>query len=377
MIDSGIVNAAGGGFPPGGAPPGGGWGPPPGAPPGGGGYGPPGAPPGGGYPPGAPPGGGYPPGAPPGGGGYGPPGAPPGGGGYGPPGAPPGGGGYGAPPGGGGYGAPPGGGGYGPPGAPPGGGYGPPGAFGGGFAAPPGQFPSPQGAAASAPGTWSASEAIAFGWNSLMKNFGIGAGMFVAGLIVMVPVVAISFAMTLLLGLAAEIVDPDFMWLANLLLQTGVYAVVLVGTSFVAGGVLDVVLRTARGQMTSFGDFFKGGRYFFSFLVASILLGLIQSVGTMLCVVPGVIAALGLQMTGFCIVDGGMRPLDALKESWRLTTGHKMSLFVFSLLGILVMLAGYIACFVGALLVSAPVLAIAQGYIYLKLKGEQPRLIGT
>jgi uncharacterized membrane protein len=90
-----------------------------------------------------------------------------------------------------------------------------------------------------------------------------------------------------------------------------------------------------------------------------------------------VIVALGLSLFGFCIVDRGMSPVDALKESWRLTNGHKMGLFVFGLLSFLVVLAGYVACFIGAALVSAPVLLVANAYIYLKLKGEQPRLIGT
>jgi uncharacterized membrane protein len=51
-----------------------------------------------------------------------------------------------------------------------------------------------------------------------------------------------------------------------------------------------------------------------------------------------------------------------------------MNIFVFFLLGIVVVIAGYIACFIGALLVSTPVLAIAAAYIYLNIKGENPRL---
>jgi hypothetical protein len=44
------------------------------------------------------------------------------------------------------------------------------------------------------------------------------------------------------------------------------------------------------------------------------------------------------------------------------------------LLGILVVIAGYIACLIGALLGSVPILTIGAAYIYLRIKGEQPRL---
>jgi uncharacterized membrane protein len=66
--------------------------------------------------------------------------------------------------------------------------------------------------------------------------------------------------------------------------------------------------------------------------------------------------------------------MDALKKSWEMTQGHKLNIFVFGLLAIGVVIAGYIACFIGALLVSVPVLVVAAAYIYLSIKGEPPRL---
>jgi len=42
----------------------------------------------------------------------------------------------------------------------------------------------------------------------------------------------------------------------------------------------------------------------------------------------------------------------------------------------LVGIAGALACCIGALLVSFPVLMVGNAYLYLKLIGEQPRLPG-
>jgi len=43
----------------------------------------------------------------------------------------------------------------------------------------------------------------------------------------------------------------------------------------------------------------------------------------------------------------------------------------------LVAVAGVLACGLGLYLVAVPVIVVASAYIYLKLKGEQPRLIGS
>jgi len=210
-----------------------------------------------------------------------------------------------------------------------------------------------------------------------MKNFaGLGLGLFVAFLVVMLPLYVLIFGMSFGMALVTEFVEPEFVGVFSALVQLMTSVVALVAGSFLAGGICDVALRTARGETTSIGQFFGGGRFFVSFVVAGILFNLVCAIGYLLCIVPGVIAGLGLSMYGFCIVDRGMSPVDALKESWRLTTGHKTSIFVFGLLALLVAVAGAMACGLGLYLVAMPVIVVAAAYIYLRLRGEQPRLIG-
>ena len=211
-----------------------------------------------------------------------------------------------------------------------------------------------------------------------MKNFvGLGVGFFVTMLIVIVPIGLVVGVFAFSANLLLEFLDAEFLPTFMMIAYAGMGLYSLIAGSFLAGGIMDVALRTARGEMTTIGQFFKGGRFFGSFLVAGILLSILVSIGSMLCVVPGVILYFGLSQTYFIIVDRGMSPVDALKESWRMTMGHKMTIFVFNLLGFLVALAGELACYIGVYLVSVPVILIGQAYIYLKLKGEQPRLIGA
>ena len=55
-----------------------------------------------------------------------------------------------------------------------------------------------------------------------------------------------------------------------------------------------------------------------------------------------------------------------------MTKGHKVSIFLFNLIGIAVVIAGELACVVGVLLVSVPMFLIGNAYIYLRIKGENP-----
>ena len=97
-------------------------------------------------------------------------------------------------------------------------------------------------------------------------------------------------------------------------------------------------------------------------------------IGLVLCVVPGYIVLFGLSLYSYVLVDQGLPGIDSLKKSWEMTKGHKVNLFVMALLSILVVIGGVIACGIGVLLGSMPILLIANAYAYLRIKGEEPRL---
>jgi uncharacterized membrane protein len=139
--------------------------------------------------------------------------------------------------------------------------------------------------------------------------------------------------------------------------------------AFIGSGITIFCLNVARGRPYVFGDIFTGAPYFVSALIAQIAVTIAVLVGLVLLIVPGVILSLGLSMTMPLIVDRGLGPMEAISESWRITTGHKMNLFVFGLLAIGVLIVGLCACGVGFFL-ALPLLFIAQAYIYLRLTGQ-------
>ena len=183
-----------------------------------------------------------------------------------------------------------------------------------------------------------------------------------------------SFVIGLVLGAMGafihEVLDESVAAVAQLGFNLIANLIGYVVQMFILGGMAATALKAVRGQPVSYGDVFSGGRYFGAMLVASILVGLATTVGLLLCIVPGVILALGLGLYSYAVVDEGASGVDAVKRSWELTQGHKLNLFLFGLIGVLVGIAGLLACGVGILVVG-PMAIIGQAYIFARLKGEQ------
>jgi uncharacterized membrane protein len=105
---------------------------------------------------------------------------------------------------------------------------------------------------------------------------------------------------------------------------------------------------------------------FWRFLGTQLLVGIIIFVGIILFVVRGIIAAVGLGFAPYVVIDSGTGVIDALKQSWDITRGHKWQLFLFGLVLIGLNLLGLIAVVVG-LLVTIPVTWLAVTHAFRTL----------
>jgi len=108
---------------------------------------------------------------------------------------------------------------------------------------------------------------------------------------------------------------------------------------------------------------------FLKFLGTSILVTLAMVIGFILLIVPGIIAMLFFMFSTFIVIDRGLGPIEAMKESMRITTGYRWSLLGFTVVLMLIVLAGIIAAFVG-LLVAGPVAALAFTHAYRVLSSR-------
>jgi len=126
---------------------------------------------------------------------------------------------------------------------------------------------------------------------------------------------------------------------------------------------LGVSIRLVDGQEVSYADFWRPQSRFWFYVLATLLYGLIIGVGTLLLIVPGIIFGLMFMFYGYVMVEKGLGPIDALKESKRLTDGVKWKLFLFSLLVIGLNLLGVLAIIIGVL-ATMTITFIALAHLY-------------
>lgn len=105
---------------------------------------------------------------------------------------------------------------------------------------------------------------------------------------------------------------------------------------------------------------------FLPYLAVKIMTTIAVLAGLVLLIVPGIIVALTLIFATYLVVDTGRGPIEALKESARITKGHKWALFMLMLALIGINILGVLALGVG-LLISVPVSLLAVAHTYRSL----------
>ena len=108
---------------------------------------------------------------------------------------------------------------------------------------------------------------------------------------------------------------------------------------------------------------------FWKYLGMYLLVALVIAAGLILLIVPGIIFALMFMFAPLIVIERELGPIDAMKESNRITRGHKWPLLGLLLLLVAVNLLGLLALGVG-LLVSIPVSTLAFVHAYRSLSGR-------
>jgi len=188
-----------------------------------------------------------------------------------------------------------------------------------------------QGGAIPVPGVGSS---YGHGWNQLWKYF---LELFVIGIIAFV------------IGLPAQIffhASEDLECAAAVLVIFGLAYTILVANP-IEFGVSFAYLKAARNDELKIKDMFEPFQNYWNAVLASLLVGVIIVLGFFLLIVPGIIFACKLVFVPFLVVDKKMEVIPAVKESWRMTTGYAVKIFLMGLLAIPIALAGLICLVVG------------------------------
>lgn len=197
--------------------------------------------------------------------------------------------------------------------------------------------------------------AVRYGWEAFKANAIVLIGVFVI-------ISAISSIPNIYVQFAGEksVTSPLYF-----ILTIVVWAVTMLASC----GMIRITLDIYNGQEGDFEDLFTTVEPFLSYLLGSLLLGVILTIGFILLIIPGIYLSIRFCMFPFAVVDEGLGPIEALKRSWELTAGQELNLLLLGLVFILIEIAGLIALCVG-IFVAMPVIMMGYVYVYRQLQGK-------
>lgn len=109
---------------------------------------------------------------------------------------------------------------------------------------------------------------------------------------------------------------------------------------------------------------------YWKFVGASMILGVAVLIGFLLLIVPGIFLSIIFGFALYIVLEERLSPIEALKESARLTKGHRWQIFALGAAIVGINILGLIALIVG-LLVTIPVSTLAMVHAYRTLKDSQ------
>jgi len=163
---------------------------------------------------------------------------------------------------------------------------------------------------------------IRFGWNTLKANLKF--------FVVLMTIVGIASFLPQLFSLILPIGEDSSWWPISLLIFAVLIILSIIINIIFQVGLINISIIFRNGNTPQIRDLYSSKPIvLLNYVIASIAYGLMVMVGFLLLIVPGIFLALKYQFYGYLITDRGMGPVEALKESGRLTEGAKKDLFVF------------------------------------------------
>lgn len=198
---------------------------------------------------------------------------------------------------------------------------------------------------------FSKKEVINSGWETTTQNF-----FFFVKLLLIIGVINFIGA---IISEQLKGTEPSF----NVL---GTIVVWLIQT-IVAMGFIKITLDFVDNRKPILLELYNQYPLFLNYIAGAILSTLIVLVGILLLIIPGIIFSIRLQFVSFLILDKKLGPVEAIKESWKITKGSVWNLFLLGLALGLINLAGFLTLIIG-LLWTIPTTSLATAYVYRKLQ---------
>jgi uncharacterized membrane protein len=133
------------------------------------------------------------------------------------------------------------------------------------------------------------------------------------------------------------------------------------------GGYLHLLLKHYRGETVVLDDLFSLDSRWISFAFLGVMKTLILIAGFILFIIPGIYLSVRYIFAEFLVLDEGLRPMEALRQSSQMTEGHWWKLFWFSF-GMTILVILSIVAFVIGFFAMSVVATLALIHIYERIK---------
>lgn len=168
------------------------------------------------------------------------------------------------------------------------------------------------------------------------------------------------------------VTSDTFFWVLTGLavsIISGVVPLILLGPML--AGYQMMFARRLGGRKPEFGEIFLGFNYFVPTMVAGILISIFVGLGSIACLIPGLVLHAMYQFTYLFIIDKRMDFWPAMQASHDVVKRDYVgfTLFVLALIGINIL--GILCCLVGVL-VTIPVTYAATVVAYRDVVGFEP-----
>lgn len=155
--------------------------------------------------------------------------------------------------------------------------------------------------------------------------------------------------------------------------EAGLLTILLLIATFflsvlVSMGLLRISLLSLEDKPIQIFDVFGEWRRLPAYVLGSALYGLIIFGGTLLFIIPGFLWAITFQYYAFLVLEG-REPIEALRESAKLTAGKKLDLFALQYVLSTIIVLGALLAGIGVL-AAIPVALIANAVVY---RGLMPK----
>jgi len=170
-------------------------------------------------------------------------------------------------------------------------------------------------------------------WELFKSNLGMClATCFLAFVIYIIGVIAVSVTSGVMVGMLGN----EFMILAQLLTNIGIYFIVFM----LQLGGQKIFLQIARGEPAEIGTLFSGGPYLWRMFLCSFVFGILTLLGYLLLIIPGVILSLMFWPYSYLLIDRDLPGIQSFTESKQVTQGNLLNLFGIYLATIAIVMVG-------------------------------------